>query len=191
MSSTGAPVTISPPSERRYEASAFAMLCEPPRAMGHPTACPAATRVSPKAAVGERVRGTMLWAAFPAKSARASSPWNRRFASPYAGRMPYTPKRASSSGWSGNSSGPSTSSASTSQRRTHGFISFFQARASGPSVAPVSSSDRSSMATVPSSCGCARQAGECTHSSPCSASGSARKKGDDTPRGCTVEHTSW
>ncbi len=95
----------------------------------------------------------MECAALPAKSARASSPRKLPLATAQAERTAVSPKRASSSGWSGNASGPRMSSARAGQRSTQRPSSRSQASASGPSVAPVAAMDRSSIATRPSSKG--------------------------------------
>src|SRR6476620_10998502 len=61
---------------------------------------------------------------------------------------------------------------------------------SPPRLAAVSAIERQAIAAGSRSSGCATAAGGCTHSSPKSASGSVRQKGEATANGCTAEYTS-
>src|SRR5207248_391831 len=81
---TGAPVSILPPSERKYDASALLARCDPPRAKGQPPAWALAASTSPNAALPSHSSGTIECAASPENSARARCPRNQPSASPRA-----------------------------------------------------------------------------------------------------------
>ena len=82
----GLVISISPPSERRYETSAAVICPAPPRGIGQPAACPASPSTSPNAPLGGRFSGKVAWPAMPVNRARARSPRNAVFASAEAGR---------------------------------------------------------------------------------------------------------
>ena len=69
----------------------------PPSTSGQPTACAIIMSVSPKPPVPGAVSGSMVCAATPANSPRASSVRNRR-ASRLAGSTPSRPNRAMATG---------------------------------------------------------------------------------------------
>ena len=102
--STGASTCTSPPSERKWATRASANRCEPPRATGQPTACPATESMMPKAAVPQASSARKECAALPAKSACAASPRSPR-ATLAAGRTAWRPNRAMRTGCRGSRSG--------------------------------------------------------------------------------------
>ena len=186
---TRRPVSMTPPRLSKYEAIACTIDRDPPRAHGHPMACPATASTRPIAAVSGVSSGRIEWAAQPAKRARACAPAKRSH-SPRAERSADSPKRVRSRGCRGARSGARRSGMRSSARLANGSISERYAAASSPSVSPVSATERSSTAALPSSSGCASGASGCTHASPCSASGSVRRKGETTPIGWMAEQTS-
>ena len=112
------------------------------------------------------------------------------WASPFAERSADTPKRASSRGCLGGRAGPSSWARRGSARATNGAISRSYARPSPRSPAAVSVIDRSSIAALPSSSGCASGTGS-IHSRPCDRSGKERRNGEATAIGWMAEQTSW
>jgi len=70
-----------------------------------------------KAAVAALSRGTMAWAASPAKRARVRSCRNAASARPRAVRRPFSPKRAMRKGWAGSGRGLRTSRFQTAAAR--------------------------------------------------------------------------
>ena len=121
---TGAPVSISPPSERSSEAIAPVIAADPPTATGQPTPCPSICSISANAAVPRFSSGCIACAALPATSARAGSVANRARASPAAERIASSPNLPVAIGWrGGRRGGPSRSSISARQSRAAGPIS--------------------------------------------------------------------
>ena len=165
-------------------ASASAIVCDPPRGSGQPTACPVIPSTRPKAAVSGRSSGSIACAASPAKSAarplaaeqRAAPAWPR--ARPRAARS-----RAIASGWRGTRrTGPSSARASPSQCADQRSRTAAARRPRpAPSSRAVSSTERSSTPAVPSSRGCARGSGGWIHSSPCSPSGTVGRTASRRP----------
>src|SRR5262245_53041698 len=100
------------------------------------------------------------------------------------------PKRIKGIGWRGNcTGGRRISGTSLSAFRTKLENNFRYACPSGPSVAHVWSIDRYRTAGGALSNGCARQAGEWIHSTPCLERGRVLKKGEAIASGCTAEQT--
>src|SRR5688572_8243442 len=60
------PVSIFPPMERKYEAKALAIDCDPPFGTGQPFKCAATIKTKPIAEVTALVNGCMECAAIPA-----------------------------------------------------------------------------------------------------------------------------
>src|SRR6267154_4950191 len=91
-------VFILPPNEARYAQSALVMDCAPPRGTGQPTACAAAPRIIPNAALSGSSRLRKEWAARPAMRALVRS-LRQRVISVFGGRNAVARKRASKNGW--------------------------------------------------------------------------------------------
>ncbi len=188
---TGREVSMRPPSERRWPASAPVIAFDPPRATGHVSTWAEKRNSMPTAALTGRESGRMECAAHPARSARARSPRNHERPSSDAGSSAGTPKRASTSGWRGRCAGPSTSRTSSRGWRRSGPISRRYAAASAPSAPAVASSEAPSITAGSPSSGWATEAGGWIQMRPCSANGSVEKYGDRIPRGWAAEQTSW
>ena len=191
--STVRPVSISPPSERRYDASASAIACEPPRGSGQPTAWPSIARTSPNDAVAgglereHRVRGVAgeERAGALAVEARARKPGRR--AQRRAART--APSSIGCRGGRGPASVSVDELVGAADERPEQALA--RPRRRSPRPAAVSASERSSTTAVPSSSGCASGAGGWIHSTPCSASGTERMNGEASRAGGSREQVSW
>jgi len=185
---TRSPDAISPPSARSVAASASAIRCEPPRAIGQPAAWAAPPSMSANEDVSGASRGKKECAARPAMSARARSPRKGRRPE---GSTARTPKRPSSSGWRGmRSIGPSASPSRSWNRWTRGPTTRRYAGASAPRPFAVSSTERTSTTALPPGKGCASGMSGWIHSSPRSARGSRAKKGEAAAIGWIAEQMS-
>ena len=191
--STGLSVTISPPSERRYAASALASACDPPRATGHPdrmrgddqadreTGAAAGTRAAQRCAPRRRQTSRAF-----ARRERARARAGRPIASATG------PNRAISSGWR-TRSGPSSASIRSVERSTNGVIKpairarrrrrAASRRSPPPSAPPPPPSHRPADAR--------RAPADAPARSRNRASGSALRNGEAATSAWTVAHTSW
>ena len=143
------------------------------------------------AALSGCVSGLKECAATPPNSARVAGDFQRR-ATSVAGIAAGIPKRARRIGCFGRCRiGRSASSFSSSKCCAGERKSRPQARPSSPRPAIVSSIDRTIVAALPSSKGCARSISGQRHSRPCFSSSSERKKGEAAAIGCPAEQTSW
>ena len=173
--STRVPVSIRPPRERRYPASAPVIAADPPCAIGQVSTCAVIRKSRPTAALTGRLRGRIEWAAQPASSARARSPRNQVRPRTVAGSRAGTPKPPSRSGWWGRWAGPRISAMSSRGWRSSGRISRRYAAASGRSPSAVASSELRRMTAGSPSSGWATDAAGWIQVSPCSASGRVRR----------------
>src|SRR6184192_3793540 len=99
------------------------MVCEPPRGIGQPTACPAMPKTKPNADEAIDSKGRNECAAIPPNNARAGSCLNKILDSKVAGQRAGIPNRASARGCCGQCNiGCRNSLANFSQLLASGFI---------------------------------------------------------------------
>src|SRR6185503_1890422 len=114
-------VSILPPIDIKYCASAFATWLDPPFGMGQPFKCAVAIKTRAYADVALLVKGCIEWAAIPARRPLASSVL-KRFDKCAADVSAFSPKRAIAKGCFGKCSGAKTSEAILGQSCTMGCI---------------------------------------------------------------------